>query len=260
MVVLDLGRGGAPRPPSTTTCSCATTPSPACCRAAGCAWPIRRPRCVRPSCSCSPRPAPRAGRRLRCSNPARRWPRRQVPGRVFTGRFPAFTTRLAFDPARLDAARLDVISHPAGRRHHRQCRLRRRAAARRVVLRRRQFPQAGLHRHRFRALSGNRYAADGSPVAARHEQTGHPQFTWTPGARLVLAGRPRCRGWRSAWRRRLGHTALIPDAIAISTRVVFAPGSDVQRAARNARTRAASNGQSSSRSPAASRSTGTRRP
>lgn len=35
-------------------------------------------------------------------------------GEVFTGRFPAFTTRLAFDPARLDAARLDVTIPLAG--------------------------------------------------------------------------------------------------------------------------------------------------
>ena len=127
-------------------------------------------------------------------------------GEVFTGRFPAFTTRLAFDPARLDA---DYDGELLG------------ASFFDVA----KFPQARFTAARFRALGGNRYAADGSLSLRGTSKPVTLEFTWTPGARPVLAGKATVS--RLAFGVGGGDwadTALIPDAIAISTRVVFAPG------------------------------------
>lgn len=141
-------------------------------------------------------------------------------GEVFVGRLPQFSVRLRFDPARLDAASLDVtipldvasIDHPDGTE----------------MLRSREFFDAGVYRNarfvadRFRHLGGNRYAADGMLTLRGLSRPVTLAFTWAPGERPVLTG--------SATVKRLefnvgggewADTGLIPNEVAVSTRVVL---------------------------------------
>ena len=74
----------------------------------------------------------------------------------------------------------------------------------------------------FRALGGNRYAADGTLTLRGISKPVVLEFTWTPGAAPVLSGKATVK--RLAFGVGGGDwadTALIPDAIAISTKVVF---------------------------------------
>lgn len=143
-------------------------------------------------------------------------------GEVFTGRFPAFATRLTFDPARLASSKLDVTIPLAGATTA--------DPERDGTLRGREFfdvarfPQARYVATRFRSLGGGRYAADGTLTLRGVSRPVTLTFTWTPGARPVLAGR--------ATVKRLGFgvgagdwsdTGVIPDEVAVSTKVVFRP-------------------------------------
>ena len=86
------------------------------------------------------------------------------------------------------------------------------------------FPTATYRATAFRALGGNRYVADGILSLHGVEQPVALEFTWTPGPRPLLAGRATVR--RLAFGVGAGDwadTRLIPDAIAISTRVYFQP-------------------------------------
>ena len=86
------------------------------------------------------------------------------------------------------------------------------------------FPTATYRATAFRALGGNRYVADGILSLHGVEQPVALEFTWTPGPRPLLAGRATVR--RLAFGVGTGDwadTSLIPDAIAISTRVYFQP-------------------------------------
>lgn len=143
-------------------------------------------------------------------------------GEVFVGRLPGFATTLRFDPGRLDDAKLDVtiplaratVEHPDGT----------------DALRGSDFfdaarhPQARYTATRFRALGGERYAADGTLSLRGVSKPVTLEFTWTPGATPVLAGRatvPRLAFGVGGgdW----ADTDLIPDDVAISTRVNLAP-------------------------------------
>ena len=81
-------------------------------------------------------------------------------GEVFTGRFPAFTTRLAFDPARLDAARLDVTIPLAGAKSGNSDRDS--TLQGKDFFNVAQYAQARYSANGFRALGNNQYAADGT--------------------------------------------------------------------------------------------------
>lgn len=143
-------------------------------------------------------------------------------GEVFVGRLPGFATTLRFDPKRLDDAKLDVtiplaqatVEHPDGT----------------DALRGSDFfdatrhPQARYTATRFRALGGDRYAADGTLSLRGVSKSVTLEFTWAPGAAPVLAGRatvPRLAFGVGGgdW----ADTDLIPDDVAISTRVNLAP-------------------------------------
>ncbi|MGN6514037.1 MAG: YceI family protein, partial [Lysobacteraceae bacterium] len=111
----------------------------------------------------------------------------QYQGEVFSGRFPGFSTRLSFDPAQLAAARLDVTiplaTATTGNGDYDE-NLRGGDffdAAR--------FPQARYTATRFRHLGGNQYAADGTLSLHGVSKPVTLTFTWTPGARPVLAGK-----------------------------------------------------------------------
>ena len=142
-------------------------------------------------------------------------------GQVFAGRFPAFTTRLSFDPKSLGTSRLDVVIPLAGAATgdgERDSNLRGADffdAAR--------FPQARYVATKFRALGGNRYAADGQLALRGVTRPVTLTFTWTPGAKSVLAGQATVKRLDFGvgggdW----ADTGLIPNEVAVSTKVVLA--------------------------------------
>lgn len=143
-------------------------------------------------------------------------------GEVFTGKFPGFATRLSFDPKQLAASKLEVTIPLAtantGNADY-DGELRGSAFFDAAT-----FPQAKYTATKFRALGGNRYAADGALSLHGVSKPVTLEFTWTAGARPVLAGKATVKRLDfgvggGEW----ADTALIPDAIAISTKVVFAP-------------------------------------
>ena len=141
---------------------------------------------------------------------------------VFTGRFPGFSTRLRFDPAQLATSSLDVTiplaSATTGNADYDE-NMRGDAffdAAK--------FPQARYTATRFRSLGGNQYAADGTLSLHGASKPVTLTFTWTPGARPVLAGKatvPRLAFGIGGGD--FADTDLMPDAIAVSTKVVLQP-------------------------------------
>ena len=143
-------------------------------------------------------------------------------GEVFTGKFPGFTTRFSFDPKQLAGSKLEVsiplATASTGNADY-DGELRGDA-----FFGSPKFPQAKYVATKFRALGGNRYAADGSLSLRGVNKPVTLEFTWTPGAKPVLAGKATVKRLDFGvgggdW----ADTTLIPDAIAISTKVVFAP-------------------------------------
>lgn len=143
-------------------------------------------------------------------------------GDVFVGRFPGFTTTFSFDPARLDASHLVVTIPLAGATTANadyDGELRGDA-----FLDASRFPQARYEATHVRSLGGNRYAADGTLSLHGIFKPVTLEFAWTPGAAPVLSGKAMVRRLdfgvgAGDW----ADTGLIPDEIAISTRVLFAP-------------------------------------
>ena len=143
-------------------------------------------------------------------------------GEAFTGTFPGFTTRLSFDPKQLASAKLEVkipLATTVTSNNSYDSELR--GAA---FFDASKFPQASFTATKFRSLGGNRYAADGQLSLHGINKPVTLNFEWTPGASPVLTGRA------SVQRLDFGigggqwaDTKLIPNAIAISTKVVFKP-------------------------------------
>lgn len=144
-------------------------------------------------------------------------------GEVFTGTFPGFTTRLSFDPKQLAGSKLDVTiplaTATTGNTDY-DGELRGDAFFDST-----RFPQARFVASKFHALGGNRYAADGTLSLRNTSKPVTLEFTWTPGAKPVLVGKATVKrldfgvGGGGDW----ADTGLIPDAIAISTKVLFLP-------------------------------------
>jgi polyisoprenoid-binding protein YceI len=143
-------------------------------------------------------------------------------GEVFVGRLPGFTTTLSFDPEQLASSKLEVAiqlaSATTGNDDY-DGELRGDA-----FLASAKFPQARYTATKFRSLGGGRYAADGTLSLHGIEKPVTLTFTWTPGARPVLAGKATVRRLdfgvgAGDW----ADTGLIPDEIAVSTRVLLAP-------------------------------------
>ena len=143
-------------------------------------------------------------------------------GEVFVGRFPGFSTRLSFDPNKLDAARLEVtIPMATATTRNADYDGEMRGAS---FFDAAKFPQATYVATKFRALGGNRYAADGTLTLRGASKPVTLNFEWTQGGNPVLFGRAGVQ--RLAFGVGGGQwadTGLIPDAIAVSTRVVFKP-------------------------------------
>jgi len=143
-------------------------------------------------------------------------------GEVFTGRFPGFVTKFSFDPAQLANARLDVTiplaTATTGNDDYDE------SLRGDDFFASAKFAQARYTASKFRALGGNRYAADGTLSLHGVDKPVTLEFTWTPGAKPVLAGKATVS--RLAFGVGGGDwadTGLIPDAIAVATKVVFAP-------------------------------------
>lgn len=145
----------------------------------------------------------------------------QYQGETFSGRFPSFATTLRFDPKQLATSKLDVTIPLAGFSTANK--------DRDDTLRGADFfnvakhPTARYVATRFRSLGGNRYAADGTLTLRGVSKPVVLDFTWTPGANPVLAGKATVK--RLAFGVGSGDwtdTELLPDNVAISTRVVLA--------------------------------------
>jgi polyisoprenoid-binding protein YceI len=129
---------------------------------------------------------------------------------------------LSFDPARLADAKLDVIiplaTATTGNADYDD------NLRGGDFLDTAQFAQARYTATRFRALGGNQYAADGMLSLHGVSKPVTLTFTWTPGARPVLSGKATVKRLDFGvgggdW----ADTGLIPDAIAVSTKVVLQP-------------------------------------
>ena len=141
-------------------------------------------------------------------------------GEAFNGQFPGFSTTLSFDAATLSAAKLDVtipLATATTRNADYDGELR--GAS---FFNSKKFPQARYTATKFRALGGNKYAADGTLSLRGVNKPVVLTFTWTPGAKPVLAG--------TAVVKRLdfgvgggdwADVGLIPNEIKISTKVVL---------------------------------------
>ena len=143
-------------------------------------------------------------------------------GEVFTGRFGGFDTKLSFDPQQLDAARLDVTIELAGTQTGNADRDSTLSSS--DFFNVAKFARARYVADSFRALGGDRYAADGTLSLRGVSRPVTLEFSWTPGSPALLAGRATVRRLEFGvgggdW----ADTALIPDTIAISTKVVFKP-------------------------------------
>jgi len=143
-------------------------------------------------------------------------------GEVFTGRFPGFTTRFSFDPAQLAKASLDVTiplaTATTGNDDYDD------SLRGDDFFASAKFAQAHYVATKFRALGGNRYAADGTLSLHGVDKPVTLEFTWTTGAKPVLAGKATVS--RLAFGVGGGDwadTSLIPDAIAVATKVIFVP-------------------------------------
>ena len=145
-----------------------------------------------------------------------------LEGDRFQGRFPGFSTRMTFDPAHLEQARLEVTIPLAGattgnRDHDAEMRGE-------SLLNIRTFAQARYTANKFRALGGNRYAADGVLSLHGVERPVTLAFTWTAGRQPVLVGTASVRRLQfGIGSKDYADTSTLSDRIVVETRVVFAP-------------------------------------
>ncbi len=143
-------------------------------------------------------------------------------GETFTGRFPGFSTKLSFDPAQLASAKLDVtIPLATATTGNSDYDGEMRGAA---FFNSAKFVQARYTATKFRSLGGNKYAADGTLSLRGASKPVTLTFTWTPGAKPVLAGKATVKRLDfgvggGEW----ADTDTIPNEIAVSTKVVLQP-------------------------------------
>lgn len=145
----------------------------------------------------------------------------EYDGETFTGTFPGFRTTLRFDPGRPEDARLDVVIPLSG--------VDTKSSERDEMLRDAAFfavarhPEARYTASGFRADGKGGYVTEGTLElrGVRAPVTLHLQ--WHPGERPVLEARA------AVSRTRFGvgsgdwaDTSMLPDAIAVSARVVLA--------------------------------------
>ncbi|MGY0561606.1 YceI family protein [Luteimonas sp. A277] len=146
----------------------------------------------------------------------------EYQGDTFVGSFPGFRTTMSFDPARPQDARLDVTIPLAGAstdNADRDSTLQ--GSAFFNVAR---FAQARYTAEGFSHLGGDNYSADGVLELRGVKKPVTLEFTLTSGDRPALAGRARISRLAfdvggGTW----ADLSIIPDEVAVSTRVRFAP-------------------------------------
>ena len=143
-------------------------------------------------------------------------------GEPFSGRFPGFVTTLRFDPAQLATSRLDVaIPVATATTDVADYDSEMRGSA---FFDAKRFPQARYTATKFRALGGNRYAADGTLSLHGVSKPVTLAFTWTPGAKPVLNGKATVKRLMfGVGGGDYADTSLIPDDVVVTTKVVFTP-------------------------------------
>lgn len=143
-------------------------------------------------------------------------------GEAFTGRFPGFATKFSFDPAQLATSKLDVaIPLATASTGNSDYDGEMRGSS---FFNASKFPQARYTATKFRALGGNRYAADGMLNLHGVSKPVTLTFTWTAGAKPTLSGKATVKRLDFGvgggdW----ADTSLIPNEIAVSTKVLFVP-------------------------------------
>lgn len=141
-------------------------------------------------------------------------------GEAFDGQFGKFTPQIRFDPNKLAESRFDVAIQLASANT--------RNAERDELLLGAEFfnamkmPQARFVASKFRALGGNRYAADGALTLRGLSKPVTLTFTWTPGAKTVLAGeavlkRLDFKVGEGDW----ADTSVLPNEVKVKTRLLL---------------------------------------
>ena len=143
-------------------------------------------------------------------------------GESFEGRFGKFTPQIRFDPAKLADSRFDVRIALASASTNND--------ERDGLLKGEDFfatgkwAEARFVAEKFRALGGNRYAADGNLSLRGVSQPVTLTFTWTPGAKPVLVGEATLKrldfgvgggDWTD--------TSTIANEVKVKTRLILAP-------------------------------------
>ncbi|TBV72719.1 YceI family protein [Pseudoxanthomonas winnipegensis] len=145
-------------------------------------------------------------------------------GETFTGKFGKFDTKVSFDPAHPELGTIDVTIGLAGTSSGNGDRDSTLASADFFDVGK--FAQATYKAKGFKSLGGDRYSTDGVLTLRGVSKPVTLTFVWTPGAQPTLAGKATVKrldfgvgggDWKD--------TKTIPDAVAISTKVVLKPGS-----------------------------------
>ena len=143
-------------------------------------------------------------------------------GEAFDGNFARFTPVIEFDPKQLANARFDVAIDlaSAGTKNDE----RDEALRGEDFFNTRKAPQARYLATKFRALGGNRYAADGTLTLNGISKPVVLEFTFSPGAQAVLAGsatvlRLDFKVGTGDW----SDTGDLPNAVKVRTRLLLAP-------------------------------------
>lgn len=142
-------------------------------------------------------------------------------GENFDGKFTRFTPQIRFDPTKLATSRFDVRIQLASANT--------RNDERDQMLHSSEFfdsarqPEARFIATRFRALGGNRYAADGTLSLHGVSKPVALSFTWTAGAKPVLSGEATLK--RLDFGVGMGDwadTELLPNQVKVKTRLALA--------------------------------------
>lgn len=146
----------------------------------------------------------------------------EYQGQTFVGLFPEFRSTLSFDPAAPQDAKLDVtipLASASTKNGDRDSTLK--TADFFDIAK---FAQARYTANGFRSLGDNRYSADGTLELRGVKKPVTLTFTWTPGDLPVLAGNATVKRLdfgvgAGDW----GDVSIIPNDVAVSTKVTFAP-------------------------------------
>jgi len=146
-------------------------------------------------------------------------------GEQFEGQFGKFTPRIRFDPEQLQDGRFDVAIELGSADTDNE--------DRDEVLLGPEFfaaarePAARYLATTFQHLGGDRYIASGTLTLRGISRPVSLEFTWTPGATPVLAGKARLS--RLAFEVGTGDwsdTGMLPDEVVVTTRLQLAPAAD----------------------------------